>query len=264
MLGKLADHTVYDNDFVSLALKPGAKSPVIITMPHAGPYDDSDLAGQFRKRNNGLHGQERFLWPVVRDIILARAPVTVVRGMLPRGYLDYNRALEGNPSNLRGEPVGLEKALEDEALVRFYNAYHDQVEHWFRDLKRQRGHENSLLLDVHGFKKQPDYQPHLQAEDYDLILGTDNRKTVHTDVDRRLARFMTDRDYRVFLPGTEPVVPGKPDWRSGQYTVKHYAKLFGVDAVQLEVASHFRVRSATERGQKLSRDLAEFLTTSFS
>ncbi len=109
-------------------------------------------------------------------------------------------------------------------------------------------------LDIHGFRQR------LPHQDYDLILGTAHRKTVGThDTDFRIADFMRDRGYTVYLPTTEPheneSLTAEP-----AATLAQKVRTLGIAAVstvQVEINRTFRTRDATERGCKLSRDLGD-------
>lgn len=214
---------------------------VIITVPHDGLLE-RDFVGLFKKRKNGVSVRDINVWPIARDI-LTIVSTDVVRGMIPRCFLDYNRA-EG-------------EALEDERWLDSYNVYHSSVASLAQCMVEQYGAINCLLLDLHGFSDQ------LSHDKDDIVLGTGNCTTIFSEVDKTLFRFLKDRKYRVFLP-QESKIDGSRDKYNGGFTVRHYAKRFGINAIQLEISKIFRTKEGEERGKKLARDLAEFLAANFS
>jgi N-formylglutamate amidohydrolase len=214
---------------------------VIITVPHDGLLE-RDFVGLFKKRMSGVSVRDVNVWPIVRDMITV-VSADVVRGMIPRCFLDYNRAEE--------------KALEDGRWLGSYNAYHSFIASLVQCMVEQYGATNCLLLDLHGFSAQ------LSHDKYDVILGTGNCTTIFSEVDKKLFGFLRDRGYRVFLPRENPV-GGSWDKYNGGFTVRYYAEKFSINATQLEIFKIFRTKEGEENGKKLARDLAEFLTANFS
>lgn len=225
--------------FVATARPP---SPIILTVPHDGIRGEH-LCLPFPERTNGVTVRDGAVWNIVSDIA-ATTPMNVIRGLLPRTLVDYNRAAA--------------EAYEHEAIRAPYDAYHDQIDCLIRSLKTPFPVERILLLDMHGFGAQPPYAP---VGGYDVILGTGNRTTVaHGDADRRLATFLRDRGYSVFLPEREPVRIGG-DYLAGQHTVRSYSAAHGINCIQVEMARRFRERGAERIGQALARDIAVFLSS---
>lgn len=117
-----------------------------------------------------------------------------------------------------------------------------------------------LHIDLHGFKEQP------EIGDYDLIFGTDHRKSVGSSADIELANFMINRGYKVYLP-TEEVRAGERYGAGGEIGEDKISPLVQevlatqmtqVDSIQIETARRFRQRGAETEGKKLSRDLGNF------
>jgi len=231
-------------------------SPVIISVPHNRGFSHHELLGLLEPRKNGVKGRDAYIWRVAKDILL-RAKVNAVRGLFPRHFIDYNRSLEGiNYYPLSQTEV--QTALEDShRLQQFYDHYHQEITNLINRAIEIYGQNGCLLIDLHGFAKQP---PH---GEYDLIFGTGNRITIRSEVDRDMAKFLSSRDYKVFLPADESIGPSEDSY-SADFTTRHYAEKFGIDAIQIEVAKKFRVREGEEIGQRLSADLAEFLTEYFN
>ena len=229
-------------------------SPIVITVPHDRGFYPHDLFGFFEPREKGVKGHDGHIWPIVKDILL-RVRVNAVRGLFPRHFIDYNRSPEG----ISYYPLSqkeTETAFDDARLRHIYDYYHRAVTRLLMKSIRTYGQEKCLLVDFHGFTKQPSYG------EYDIILGTGNRITVHSSIDQALTDFLSDRGYQVFLP-VEETIGQQEDVYSADFTVRHYAEKFGIDAIQIEVAKKFRVLEGKEIGQKLSADIAEFFILRF-
>lgn len=130
------------------------------------------------------------------------------------------------------------------------------------EAKEHRPDRRTLLIDLHGFKEQPDIR------EYDLIFGTDHRRSVSgSNIDIELAEFMTNRGYSVYLP-TEEIKEAERYGAGGERDADKItplvqeiiaAEIPGVDAVQIEIADRFRQRGTEREGKKLSQDLGDFL-----
>ncbi len=231
-------------------------SPVTISVPHDGlPY--CDLSGFFEPRKMGYRGRDKFVWPIAKDIIL-HAKANAVRGLMPRTLVDYNRAW---PEGINYYPLTQKEvhtALDDVRLVEPYHHYHRTIDRLVKKSIKRFGREKTLLIDLHGFAKQPPYAP---QGGFDLILGTGNRITIpYGDVDVRLADHMMRRGHRVFLPKDESLGEIE-DYYSADFTTRHHSERHNINVIQIEVASRFRSHESRELGQKLSRDLADFISS---
>ncbi len=227
-----------DNYVQTLAAR--SPSRVLITVPHDGVHG-LELEPFVPRRINGTVLHDGAVWPIVRDAIGAY-PVNVVRGLMSRRFLDYNRAPED--------------AFELPQFEALYQKYHGAIYVHLQQMLRHSAQEELLLLDVHGFSNQPPYAP---RDGYDLILGTGNRETIlHGAPDEAFAEFFRQRGYSVFLPKTQAQT-AQDDWLNGNFTVRTVARELGVNAIQVEIARRFRVRDAAVIGTRLSADLAAFL-----
>lgn len=248
------NHIVTVQD-ASLVIEPKKRSPVVLSVPHDG-MSGKDLAGLFEERKAGFKGRDIHVWPVTKDIMLA-AETSAIRGLMPRAFVDYNRSW---PQAINYYPLSQKEAhtaLDDESLAGAYYSYHNTIDRLIRRSIDTFGKENTLLLDLHGFKKQP------PAAQFDLILGTGNRTSIpHGDVDRRFAEFMRSRSYRVFLPEAIPVGP-EEDYYSAEFTTRHHTEKHGINVIQIEIAAWFRTRENAPLGIKLAADIAEFLRTEY-
>jgi hypothetical protein len=111
-----------------------------------------------------------------------------------------------------------------------------------------------LLLDFHGFSRPAPYG------DFDVIMGTGNRRTVTNDTDTKLGEYLRGKGYSVFIPGLTTYIPGVDDYLDADHTV-HAASRHGTDAVQIEVARRFREIGGEPLGRQLARHFAEFIAS---
>lgn len=237
-----------------LVCKTKKIGPVTISVPHDGLIT-ADLDGFFEKRKIGYHGRDLHVWPIAKDI-LQRYPATAIRGLIPRAFVDYNRAW---PEGINYYPLAQKEvhtAFDDARLVSAYRYYHSSLEQFLESSVKVFTKQEVLLIDLHGFAKQPPYAP---KNGFDLILGTGNRITVPNGyVDQNFEGFMRKKGYKVFLPTTLNVGPVE-DYYSADFITRHYSEKFNINVLQIEIASRFRKKEGKELGQKLSADIAEFL-----
>lgn len=76
-----------------LTLTRAKVSNVVLSIPHdgAGRYE---FDGIFSPREKGVTVRDMNIWPIGREIFAQTSTVSLVRGMLPRTLVDYNRALD--------------------------------------------------------------------------------------------------------------------------------------------------------------------------
>ena len=244
----LDDYEWSDKKF-AWTFEPKGGSPVVISVPHDRGFHPSDLLGIFEEREGGVKGRDSYSWSIIRDI-LPMTKVNAVRALFPRHFIDYNRPSEAVDFYMPFQKEE-EMAFDDVRLEYIYNHYHQTIARLLKRAIQVYGQDKCLLIDFHGFIKQPSYG------EYDLILGTGNRTTVNSDVDKALAGFLSAQGYKVFLPAEKTVAQGE-DLYDAHFITRYYAKTFGVDAIQIETAKKFRVFEGGEIGKKLSADLAEF------
>ncbi len=216
-------------------------SPVVITVPHDGILPKQYLRGIFQERVRDVDrdirtGRDKHVFPIVKDI-LTRIPVNIIYAMMPRAYIDFNRPVE----------IG----VGDENLRYIYDYYHASMSEAITQCKRK--YEYCLLLDFHGCANLT--RPGL--EETDIILGTNDRQSVFSDVDLALEQWLIQKGYRV-LVATEEMFRGI---FTGRYNVIDYAQRFHTDSILLEITSRYRVRGAETLGVKLADDIAGFLAT---
>lgn len=235
--------------------EPKKQSPVILTVPHDGePFQNFKL---LETRKTGYRGRDRCVWAVTQDILEA-TQASAVRGLMPRSLIDYNRAWPEGINYYPNSQKGVHTALDDEILVPMYRNYHDEIDRLICRSLIEFGAEKTLVMDLHGFTNQPPYAP---DGGYDLILGTGNRISIpHGYVDEDFANHMTSKGYKVFLPTSLSLGP-EEDWYSADFTTRHHSEKHGINVIQVEIASRFREKGARAIGQRLSRDIADFISS---
>lgn len=240
------------NQYFTWTFETNVSSPVIISVPHDKGFLAENFSGFFEPRKNGILGNDGHTWEIVRDIMM-NARVNAVRGVFPRHFLDYNRSPNGdnlNPLSKRNS----ETAYEDERLKIFYDYYHSEISRLVKKAIKAYGRENCLLIDFHGFGAQP------PCGEFDIILGTGNRTTVKSGIDKSIAHFLSEKGYKIFLP-TEDYDECR---YKGGFTIHYYSQKFKIDAILMETAQRFRLLENKELGIQLSKDIAEFLKTEFN
>lgn len=208
-------------------------SPILLTIPHDG-FGANDFDGFFERRSSEhVLEKDARAWHVARHINKGEPIASMVRGLLPRSTMDYNRSVSKG-------------AFQDCTLLSYYYIYHAQIKRLIEQSLTEYG--KCLLLDIHGFVNQPDFG------EFDVIFGTRHRTTVVSDVDIEFAEFLQDKGYRIYLP-TEQSVKGEKF--GGGFTVAKYSQL-NINAIQIEIAKEFRVKNATKR-KALTKNIREFL-----
>lgn len=244
------------NENFCVTLEHSEPSRVIISVPHDGLISN-DLTGLFDSRVKGIKGRDKHVWPIVQDIVLnahaCSVRIDAVRLLMPRAYVDGNREMS-RMDNVDSETLG-QTALDDFRLTSVYDHYHGEIARLIRRSIDAFGVDEVLLIDMHGFGKQPDIAP---EGGFDLILGTANRATVpHGDIDKQLAYHLHGKGHETFLPDLEPV-RSQGDPYSAGHTTRYYAREYGINAIQIETCLKFRSRDGEEHGKRLAQDLAEF------
>ena len=245
--------TVSEKDFVFCI--ENDDSPILITVPHGGLKNaaGSWLGSCFQKRlkseqseKNYIHGEKIVLGGdgqilhIVGDI-LKHYKATMIAGLLPREFVDYNRFVP-------------EVAYVDPAIKPFYDAYHSSISRTIERLQRKWQHVT--LLDFHGFGKQP-----MEGREFDIVLGT-NGESSPRGIDRLFYDSLMGKCH-IFSAGRDGL-PEETDLYRGDTTNLFYHKKYGVDGVLVEIAPRFRSRTLPESlqdGIVLSKDIAIVLNS---
>lgn len=242
------------NSLFVQTLTPSTPSPIILSVPHDGLRKE-DFEGIYAPRKIGHHIRDVSTWLVAKDILLHH-PCSAVRGLMPRKFIDYNRSW---PEAINYYPLTqseVHTAIDDPRLEKYYRNYHAQIDERVADGSRFFEKDKILLLDIHGFSKQPPYAP---PGGFDLIFGTGNRQTIlHNNADIALYDEMRARGYNIFLPKAVSVGPLE-DHYSTDYTTRHHSQHHQINAIQIEIAIRFRTKDSAEAGRKLSTDIADSL-----
>lgn len=250
------------NSNFSLVLSHTQPSKVILSVPH-DCLVSGDCAGLFQERQSGIKVRDLYVWAITNDIVRHSRElgtrVDAVRFLMPRTYVDANRSLS-QEENLDPK-AHAQTALDDQRLTSLYRYYHGEIQRLLERSIQKFGTDKVLLVDLHGFGNQPAMAP---PQGYDLILGTANRTTLHYgNVDVAFAAFMRQRSYEVFLPGKQPIGFVWDPFDAGQ-TVRWYAKRYGINAMQIEIASIFRHKDKEGiKGKMLAKDIAAFLSDTY-
>ncbi|MFO0703598.1 MAG: N-formylglutamate amidohydrolase [Patescibacteria group bacterium] len=225
-------------------VSPFVPPNVIITVPHDGLYERELSLSDLSPRQSGVKVRDVGVWPIVWDLLTKhQTPVGVVRGLVPRTHVDYNRnAIE---------------AYENPLFSETHKYYHAMISGMLNAADpSQRKSVGRLLIDLHGFTRQPD-QVGLPEGGYDLILGTQHGRTAQEDVSRRFGDFFMNRGYKVYIPEE---VEKDGEMYEGGFTIGQYAKY--MDCIQVEIARKYRdSEQGRDIGPRLSQDLNEFIAS---
>lgn len=231
------------------------KSPIIITVPHGGIANSSGswLGAIFDKRimsdvpeENFIKGEKVVLGGDVNIAhiafdILKTCQASVVIGLLPREFVDYNRFIP-------------EVAYNDKKLEEYYNFYHKTISKTIERLKKKW--DKVFLFDLHGFAKQP-----IEDREFDVILGSNGETSIYK-TDEALYCSLIDK-YQIFLAGMDGL-PIESIMYKGDTTNLFYGKKYNIDTMLVEIAPRFRHKKYEDSdilGKKLSKDFGEFLST---
>lgn len=231
------------------------ESPIIITVPHGGMTNSSGawLGTIFNKRIKSDVPEENFIKGekivlvgdnniahIAFDILRAHQ-ANIVIGLLPRGFVDYNRFVR-------------EVAYNDEKLEEYYDSYHQTISETIERLKEKW--DKVFLFDLHGFGKQP-----LEGLEFDIILGTNGETSIYK-TDEALYGSLSNK-YQIFSAGRDGL-PAESDLYKGDTTNLFYGKKYSIDTMLVEIAPRFRHKKYVDSkvlGQQLSKDFGEFLST---
>ncbi len=231
------------------------ESPIIITVPHGGMTNSSGawLGTIFNQRiksdvpeENFIKGEKIVLGGdnniahIAFDILKAHQ-ANIVIGLLPRGFVDYNRFVP-------------EVAYNDERLEEYYDYYHQTISETIERLKEKWN--KVFLFDLHGFGKQP-----LEGFEFDIILGTNGETSIYK-TDEFLYNSLADR-YQIFSAGMNGL-PVESDMYRGDTTNLFYGKKYNIDTMLVEIAPRFRYKkheNSEVLGKQLSKDFGDFLST---
>lgn len=233
---------ITNNDFV-LCCK--VQSPVVISLPHDPTIKSTDFDGIYKPREVGVcsrNARDRNTWQIAKGVNSDKPVVSIVRGLLPRYYLDYNRS--------NNEPEG-DHAYFDNRLAYYWKKYHETIEECLSDAINRYG--RAILIDLHGFMNQP-----INGE-FDIILGTNHRRSVPLNTDYALTSLFSSHGYRTYCP---TIHIDSDELYTGRFTIMNHSGDPRVDAIQVEIHRSIRILKARQEAKKISlifRDLVENL-----
>jgi N-formylglutamate amidohydrolase len=228
----------YDADAL-VSAAPG-ELPLILTAPH----DGTETVGFVAARTSGATVRDLGTGELAQgtaDLIqkkTGKRPYVVI-AKFSRKYVDANRPPE--------------EAIESEAALPAYRAYHDRVTGYIEDI-RKRFPAGALLVDVHGQAQEPNA----------VFRGTRNGMTAKALMARSgpeallgpksLIGELAARGYRV-SPAPDGSTLEEDRRFSGGFTVFRHGsqRPDGIDAIQLEFGSALRAQ------RKLADDFADAL-----
>lgn len=228
------------------------KLPIILSAPHGGTKPIPDVpartgegmtkggAGYFTGRDVGTEELAHAVAEAIEAKLKAKPYFVIAR--FHRKYLDANR------------PTAI--GMESEKARPTYDAYHDHLAKFCRDVQKKYG--RGLLLDIHG-----------QGSAADTVFrGTANGKSVKLLVERfgkdahegpkSLFGFLAAGGWKVYP--TEAGAPEKPGLNGG-YITRHYGSsdTYGIDAYQLEFGGDYRKKEhRAETARKLAEAVARY------
>lgn len=227
---------------------PDQPTSVVIAIPHDTlDYGYNDLfKGLIPYRPFGQPDGDQWT-SIIAMSIAANAPVYIVRGLVPRPIIDYNR----RPSEAYARDA-------DPTIRAAYRAYHRAINRAVQEI-RANG-RNPLVIDLHGTSDQPAYGT------FDAMFGSFNRRTVWSNVDQVFGALLAGckdrhgRYNRVFVPQETTAIPNTPDFAAGEYTIWRLARMGPkarrCEAFQIETVKRFRNPRNRRDGLKFGRDIA--------
>lgn len=198
------------------------------------------------------------VWGIARDIFSNTSESSLIRWLLPRTIVDYNRRIDGKDYTFyQDSPQIIEPAFFDPWIELYYNSYHDSLSKEIQQAIDCFWKEAILLIDLHWFTSQPPYSP---KWGYDLILWTWNRKTIlHGEKDLELHEFLSKRWYKVFLPQKNPIINWQEDKFDAWHITRYHSEVSWINTIQIEIASRFRQKDDKREWMALSENISEFI-----
>jgi len=255
------DYILKEGSFVWEVI-PKQPSLVVISVPHDG-FPAKDFTGLVQPLlpdmiNPGLlSARDLNIWPIAKDIA-CQTPVTIVRGLLPRSFVDYNRRCprvrEDELQNLEEPDINI--IIGQQLWENYHSKLKSAIERSTITTEQASFPViRPLLLDLHGFVEQPSYG------EYDLIFGTHNGQTISYSIDARFAAYLLDLGYRVFLPKRKSwynMRVGENDKYPGGEIILNCHRMTTAPCIQIEIHQSFRTRENQSKGIKLAKDIAGF------
>ena len=206
--------------------RPGTL-PILITAPHGGTLAIPGVPERtrgIRSRDTGTLEIALALEKQLEQALGERPHLVAAR--FHRKYLDANRVARD--------------AYESDAARPAYDAYHDSIRGYVREMKA-RFPEGAVLLDIHGQAQDPRVI-HRGTRDGDTVFGL-LRRHGEPALTGPLSLFggMAARGLKVFPSGT-PLgrPPEDPRWRGGHTVHAYGSGQGGLQAIQIEYGLDLR------------------------
>ncbi len=230
--------------------------PLIISVPHGGMLECKDIP----KRETGILGIDKGTIELARDLIekmeniaekfsLGGKEPSYIVSSVRRNKIDLNRPEE--------EAYNISSPL----ACQIYRYYHEKILQFV--MENLKTFHYSLLIDIHGFESHKRPQGY---RDVDIILGTDNLKTMFsTPVPKKnWNKNFRGKIINKFLELNIPIAPGRQRREeyvlTGGFTVLRYgaSQIPNSQAIQIEFSD--RIRYIDEDLKKRTvQSLAELL-----
>lgn len=210
-----------------------ADTPLVLGLPHTGTDLPGRIEAQLDETGQALRDTD---WHVHR-LFAGLAEATTVRTPVHRYAVDVNRPPDGASlypgqattglvplTEFDGASIWRVEPDEDEIARRLplHAAYHDALGAELERVRAKQGH--AVLFDCHSIRSRV---PRLfEGTLPDLNVGTDGGATCDPEVERIVAGACEASGYASVLNGR---------FRGG-WTTRHYGRMPGVHAVQMEIA----------------------------
>lgn len=231
-------------------------TPLIFSVPHGGMLECKDIP----KRATGILGIDKGTIELARELLehfentaeergsVGKKPSYIISNVR-RNKIDLNR-----PEN---EAYDINSSLARQ----IYQFYHEKIRQFVTE--NLQNFHYSLLIDIHGFETHKRPQGY---RDVDMILGTDNLKTMFsTPVPKKnWNKNIRGKIINKFLEMTIPIAPGRQRREeyvlSGGFTVLKYgaSQIPNSQAIQIEFSDRIRYIDEDLKTRTV-RSLAELL-----
>jgi N-formylglutamate amidohydrolase len=231
-------------------------TPLIFSVPHGGMLECEDIP----KRATGILGIDKGTIELARDLLDHFENIAEKRGTVGKkpSYI---------VSNVRRNKIDLNRPDEEAHEInssiarQIYQFYHEKIRQFITE-NLQKFHY-SLLIDVHGFESHKRPRGY---RDVDMILGTDNLKTMFSKPvpKKNWNKNIRGKIINKFLELNIPIAPGRQRREeyvlTGGFTVLKYgaSQIPHSQAIQIEFSDRIRYIDEDLKTRTV-RSLAELL-----
>lgn len=245
-------------DFVYTS-QDSTPAKIVLSVPHDGLWAHN-FTGHFNPRDEGVGWADRHVTPIANDILIhCRAhglTVDLVRFLMPRTYVDANRPAPGMTACDRYA----ETAFVDERVRPYYERYFSELGASIQRGIHCHGAEKILVLDLHGFARNRQYN---KVTDFDVILGTDHRKTIrHGEPDKLLGHHLIENEFETFVPSESETLPNGDPFPGG-FICEFLSDVHKVNVIQVEMEKKFRLKDSEMEGRRLALAIGKWLVEAY-